>query len=152
MLRATVVIVMFMFLSGCGGASRSYEVNVRNESAQPVTVWLTKSTPPYEAAWKPPEQLAIERPGSEELLGGVIIPAGQAGSTGKVTGRFSADTDAILRVYLGEYSISGLLAISRGSPNRIEVILKPGMNNLSVRNRGGRTVVEPTSSQPAVKK
>src|SRR5262245_58718980 len=152
MIRATVVIPILVFLTGCGGASRTYEVNLRNESMQPVTVWLTKSGPPYEASWKPPEQLALEQPGSDKLLGGVIIPAGSAGSTGSVSGRFPADTDAILRVYLGEYSISGLLAISRGSPNRIDVVLKPGVNNLSVRDRGGRTVVEPTSQQPVIKK
>lgn len=149
MIRSSVILGFLVGLSGCGGGgSRTYEVNVRNQSGQPVTVWLTKTAPPYETRWKPPEQLAIERPGADGPIGGAVIAPGSEGSTGRVSGSFSADTEAVLRVYLGDYTFSGLLAISRGSPNRIDFTLRPGTNNLVVLTRSGRTVVEPAPEAP----
>jgi hypothetical protein len=134
-------------LLGCV-PTHTYEVVVKNRSATPVTVWLTKNGPPVENRWKSPEDYAIERPGGNERVSGVIIAPGQEGATGKVSGRFPPQTDAVLRVYVGEHGVTDLLAISRGSPNRIDVTLNPGMNDLVVLDRGGRTIVEASPGAP----
>ena len=142
MLRTLALICLAALLVGCGGPSRSHQVIVHNESPRSVTVWLTKSGPPDEPGWKSPEDVAIESLGAEEPLGGVIIPPGKTGETKKVRGSFPEGTDAILRVYLGQLAFDDLLAISKGSPNRIDVVLKPGTNELTVRDSRGETVVE----------
>ena len=129
-------------LVGCGGKSQSYQVIVHNESPKSVTVWLTKNGPPHEPGWKAPEDVAIESLGAEEPLGGVIIPPGKTGETKKVRGTFPEGVDAVLRVYIGQHAFDDLLAMSRGSPNRIDVVLTPGTNELTVRDRRGAIVVE----------
>ena len=140
--RRIALLSLIALLAGCGGKSQSYSVIVRNESPRSVTVWLTKSGPPDEPGWKSPEAIAIERLGSDEPVAGVIIPPGKTGETGTVRGHFPAEVDAILRVYLGQLAFDDILAISRDSPNRIDVVLTPGTNELTVRDRRGVTVVE----------
>jgi hypothetical protein len=129
-------------LAGCAGKSRSYRVVVRNDSPRSVTVWLTKNGPPDEPGWKSPETIALETLGSDERVAGVIIPPGKAGETGTVKGHFPEGVDAVLRVYLGQLAFDDLLAINRDSPNRIDVVLTPGTNELTVRDKRGATVVE----------
>jgi hypothetical protein len=114
---------------------------VHNESPRSVTVWLTKNGPPEEAGWKSPESVAIEQLGAGEPLGGVIVEPGKTADT-KQRGRFADGVDAVLRVYLGQLAFDDLLAISTSSPNRIDVVLRPGTNELFVRDRRGATVVE----------
>ncbi|WP_428937976.1 hypothetical protein [Fontivita pretiosa] len=160
-----------MLLIGCGPKvqKRTYDVTVENRSARTVTVWLTKNGPAWEQGWKSPEDLAIESPRADEPIGGVVVPPGKTASTGRRTGRFVGNTDAILRVYLGQHTFSDLLAISRDSPSRIDVTLKPGANTIIVTDAdGGVSVVreeqmptevphspapqtaEPPTTQPAI--
>jgi hypothetical protein len=124
-------------VGGCSSVrKRDYEVNVTNESSKPVTVWLAKNGMPYEPGWKAPEDLAIEFPGKDEPIAGVVVPAGKTASTGKVTGQFAPGVDAILRVYLGQKKFAELLAVNRDSPDRIDIALKPGINDVLVTDRG----------------
>ena len=140
--RGIALLSLVGLLIGCGGKSESYRVIVRNESPRSVTVWLTKNGPPDEPGWKSPETIAIENLGADEPVAGVIIPPGKTGETGTVRGHFPEGVDAILRVYLGQLAFDDLLAISRDSPNRIDVVLTPGTNDLTVRDRRGVPVVE----------
>ena len=142
MLRMLGLLLAATLVSGCGGKSQTYQVMVRNESPRSVTVWLTKNAGPPEPGWKTPEDVAIENLGRGEPLGGVIIPPGKVGETGKVRGSFPVGIEAVLRVYIGQHGFDDLLAISRGSPNRIDVNLHPGANELIVRERRGAIVVE----------
>jgi hypothetical protein len=145
MIRFPPIVVLLgvvLVLVGCA-QKESYQVDVTNELDQPVTVWLTKSGPPYERPWRPPEQVAMERPGEEEVVGGVVVPPGKSAYTPTMKGQFASDVDAILRVYVGERAMSELLSMSRGSPDRVDVVLKPGKNRLIVRERDGRLVVDP---------
>ena len=43
-----------------------------------------------------------------------------------------------VRVYAGEPAISSILAISSGSPNRLDIELVPGNNKLIVTRKDGR--------------
>jgi hypothetical protein len=145
MSRISTVVVLLgvaLLLVGCV-PKESYQVDLTNELDEPITAWLTKSGPPYEGPWRPPEEVALQRPGEEELLGGVVVPAGKAAYTPEMKGQFYPDMDAILRVYVGERTMSELLSMSRGSPDRVDVVLKPGKNRLVVREREGRLVVDP---------
>src|SRR5688500_3931362 len=88
-----------------GCSARSYDVTVRNDLNQPITVWLTKSGPPAEANWLSPEQMAIGENTGPGRLSGVTIPAGKIAETGKVKGKFPKGTSAILRVYVGQHTL-----------------------------------------------
>lgn len=112
----------------CGGCtvSRTYEVSVRNDTSGPITIWLTKDGPPEQEAWLSPEQIAIDPTRATPEIGGVVVPAGKTASTGPTKGQFYSDVNAVLRVYEGQFTLAQLLAISRGSPNRIDTILPLG--------------------------
>jgi hypothetical protein len=128
---------------GCSQVQdRSYQVSVRNQSATPVTVWLTKDGPLYERDWRSPEDLAIESRNADEMIAGAIVKPGETATVGPLPGKFMPTTNAILRVYHGQHNFSGLLAISKGSPDRREFELTPGENNFTVRNDGGILLVE----------
>ena len=131
--------------AGCGPSfeTRTYDITVRNDSTRPVTLWLTKTGPAYEQGWKSPEDLAIESPKANEPIGAIPVPVGKTAYTGKLTGRFRSDVDAVLRVYVGLHSFSELLAISRGSSDRLEIALTPGKNDLVVTDLGPTVQVKP---------
>lgn len=134
-------VITFLLLCGCivgcsSTQTRTYDVTVKNESSHPITIWLTKNGPPWEEGWKSPEDIAVESPKIIDRIGGVIAPAGKTAYTGKVTGSFAPQTDAILRVYLGEKKFLQLLAISKGNPDRIETVLHPDVNVLRVTDDG----------------
>jgi len=131
-----------LLLVGCGGKVRTFDVSVSNDTTQPITVWLTKDGPPQEKTWRSPEDLAIESPAGARIAG-VTIPPGQSAATGKVKGRFAEGTVAILRVYGGDYTFSELLAVSRGSPNRADVPIYPGVSRFSVTRDAKGVVVNP---------
>jgi hypothetical protein len=132
--------------SGCQSdfKPRTYSVNVTNESSSPVTVWLTKDGPAYERGWQSPEDLAAEARGAGEMVAGVVVPPGKTASVGPVHGTFASDTNAILRVYLGQHNFSDLLAISRGSPDRkdYELDASPARNDFTIVDRNGSVLVE----------
>ena len=88
-----------------------------------------------------PEEVAIAWPSEKDPAQRVVIPAGKTGSTGSMVAKFK-NTDAVLRVYIGERSFDELLAMSRGNPNRIDLRLAPGRNDLTIMDRGGRIVAE----------
>ena len=141
MIRAFVLTSLAAILVGCGGRGRSYQVVVHNESPKSVTVWLTKNGPPDEPGWKTPEDVAIESLGAQEPLGGVIIPPGKTGETKKVHGTFPEGVDAVLRVYIGQLAFDDLLAVSRDSPNRIDVVLSRPLT-VDHKKTGGEPVTQ----------
>lgn len=131
-----------LLLVGCQDIKqRSYSVDVKNESAMPVTVWLTKDGPLWEKSWRSPEQVAYESKGAGEMVAGEVVPPGKLASV-QMAGKFTPRSNAILRVYLGEHNMSDLLAISGGSTDRRDYVLDPGYNGFRVVDRDGVTLVE----------
>lgn len=120
---------------------KTYQVIVDNRSDRPVTVWLTTNKPVKEYEWVSPEELAIVNPDEQDPDNKVVIPAGKVGSTGTVPAKFKDNIDAVLRVYVGERSFDEVLAMSKGNPNRIDLRLQPGVNELTVNEEAGRIVV-----------
>jgi hypothetical protein len=121
-------------LVGCQSyQTRVYDVSVKNYSSGPITIWLTKSGPPYEEGWMAPEDIAVESPKeADRIIGGVIVPAGKTADTGPIQGRFEAPTRAILRVYGGKLTFDQLLASSEHDKNRVDIGLHPGKSELVV--------------------
>jgi hypothetical protein len=101
-------------------------VSVKNDTNEPITIWLTKDGPPAEEQWLSPEQIAIDPTEAAPKIGGVVVPAGKSASTGRVKGQFYSDVNAVLRVYEGQLTLAQLLAVSRGSSNRIDQVLPKG--------------------------
>ncbi len=135
---------------GCATRSETFDVSVKNESAQPVTVWLTKDGPPEEDGWRSPESIAINFVVKDEKIGGVIVPTGKTATTGKRKARLERGTSAVLRVYRGEMRMSELLANGADSPDRADVTLNAGVNRLVVREAQGRLNVAPAGQIPPV--
>lgn len=139
--------LLLLFVIGCSGPTQTYNVAVRNDLDQPITVWLTKNAPPAESHWLSPEQLATYENPTGERISGVVVPPGKTAETGNQKGHFPAGTEAVLRVYLGKHTLDELLATGPRSSSRIDVTLSPGRSDLIVREREGRLFVEPSRTK-----
>lgn len=118
---------------GCVGTTKAtFNVSLHNASTEPVTVWLTKNGGPDENDWLPPEALANSRAADVDTVNGVVIPPGKTGDIGPLTGRFEADSLAILRVYAGQLTLDQMLATPVDGKLRIDMPLREGMNKLEV--------------------
>jgi hypothetical protein len=146
-MKIAPILLLLLLILGCNSAEkRTYDVALRNDSTRPVTIWLTKNGPPWEDGWKSPEDLAIESPRISERIAGVIVPPGKIALTGKVTGSFLPNVDAIIRVYRGQLTFSEILAVSRGNTARMDIPLKPGINDLVVTDLGPGVTVHPAEA------
>jgi hypothetical protein len=112
----------------------SFQLSILNKTDQPVTVGVVKEGEPYEATLASPEQLAIQT--SLEALPpwGHVIPPGRTLDSPPITGTFPRGAAAVLRVYRGEFTNAQLLAISNPSPDRAEVLLFPGLNQILIQD------------------
>lgn len=123
-------------LAGCA-RTEAFDVVVRNETAQPVTLVLTKSGPPYERLWASPEDLVVESPDDDERHSFVVLEPGREADV-SLAGRFARGSRGLLRVYRGDLDLSAMSAISRVSPNRLDLPLRPGPNEFLITDRGRR--------------
>ncbi|HEX8524307.1 MAG TPA: hypothetical protein VF669_18775 [Tepidisphaeraceae bacterium] len=146
-MRPLVSLLLLAVITGCSGPTRTFDVAVRNELNQPITVWLTKSGPPVEANWLSPEQLATYANPPEGKVPGVPVPPGKTAETGKISGHFPAGTEAVLRVYLGQRSLDELLATGARNPDRLDIPLQPGRSDLIIKNTTGRLSAEPSPNK-----
>ena len=129
---------------GCG-SGKSYQVEVKNQTLQPVTLWLTKDGPPKEAGWFSPEELGEMPENARPSYDLAIVPPGKTGFTGEVSGDFPKGTKAVVRVYDGGKELFHILEdLKAGQSKHVDHVLKPGMNKLSVVDRAGQMVVEPS--------
>jgi hypothetical protein len=142
-MRLVYALVLIGFASvclvGCGGCARTekFDVTVRNDTAGPVTIALTKDGPPFERVWASPEDLAIESPKANEQHGYLMLPPGKVADV-SVQGKFDGGTNGYVRVYRGDLQISDMIAIGPSSPNRLDVPLRPGANAIVVGEAKGR--------------
>jgi hypothetical protein len=128
---------------GCSRApTHTFEVFVRNETFEPITIGVTKDGPPYEARWASPEQIAYRTVTHDEMQWGQVVHAGRTADT-TVRGQFPSRVYGWLRVYRGEnLTLEDLMAVGRDSPNRVDVRLRPGDNVFTVREERNELVVE----------
>jgi hypothetical protein len=125
-----IALPLLVLLVGCA-QTRTFEVSVQNNTPDPITIGLVKEGDPFQRDWESPEEAAIaQRQPSARMW--AAIPPGKTAGTGPIKGRFDSKARAILRVYQGELNLSGILAVSRGSPGRMDIPLHPGMNRFIV--------------------
>ena len=143
MIRNSLFLVsVFCCLMAVGCASQqSFDVTVTNRLSEPISVWMTKAKPvkgdQYENGWMPPEVLAV---GNTQKLGGVAIEPG-ATAHAAVTGKFASDNVAVLRVYRA-VDLNAILAIDRGSPDRLDIPLNPGKIDIDILRQDGQLIDE----------
>jgi hypothetical protein len=134
-MRTLTALVLASLALGCI-QTRTYQVSVTNHTDTPITFGVVKHGDPYESQWAAPE--VVEANGghaSPELWG--AIPPGKTAVSDQIKGRFNRKAMAELRVYQGKLDLAGIMAISRGQPNRIDLHLEPGMNKFTIINLNG---------------
>ena len=134
-----------VFIVGCAPQARLYNVSVKNDTANPITVNLTKDGPPVEEAWASPEDIAGGKIkiGPESRLSYQTLQPGKTQGVHGIPGQFDAKTHAILRVYRGgDLQIRDMLKLSPGL-DRQDVVLGDGDNRFIVRDAGGKLSVGP---------
>ena len=148
--RWIYVIALAGLLAGCA-QERTFQVAVRNETTQPITVGFAKEEGgPSEPAWATPEEIAIGTPSyAERSWDSVQVPPGRTGVAGPIKGKFDGNARAFLRVYAATGKLEDLIAISRGSPHRADVLLSPGRNAIVIRVENDRLVAERVQLPPS---
>ena len=143
MMRLLSAVMLVSFVTGCSSATtRTYDVSIRNETSKPLMVGLAKNGPPYEDLWASPEDLAIESPRPTERQWGVPVAPGKTGAVNGVKGTLDRGTTAFVRVYRDASELPHFLAISKGSPNRLDLPLRAGGNTFVITDAGGRLAAE----------
>jgi hypothetical protein len=135
-----------LFAFGCSSDMKSFDVTVKNNTAYPIMLWLTKNGPPEEDGWVSPETLASsDRP--RRPLPGVVIDPGMRLGTGSVSGKFAAGTNAILRLYAHATRLADLLDYPAPAPGRRrDVVLQPGTNNFIISDDPEPLSIKPVQS------
>ena len=132
-------LLILMLAVGCA----SYQVELKNQTTQSVTLWLTKDGPPPEEGWYSPEQLATMPEGVRPVYDLAIVPPGRTATTESMSGEFPRGTHAVLRVYEGEKELVHILEDAKaGRERRVDKTLKKGMNRFVVIERDGKLAVE----------
>ena len=151
MRRTPFLISAILLVVGCS-EMRTFQVAIRNDTPRPLTVGLVKEGGKHEPLWQSPEQAALRTSGNDERgWDSVVVQPGETRSAGPVKGDFSGMALATLRIYAGELQLSDVLAISRDSPNRIDVPLDEGRNALIIREELGKLVCEKVVLPPPSK-
>jgi hypothetical protein len=147
--RWIYLIALAGLLTGCA-KTQSYQVAVRNETPRPITVGFAKEEGgPFETAWATPEDIAINSPSyAQQNWDSVQIPPGKTGVAGPLAGKFDGSARAFLRVYAATGKLEDLVAISRASPHRVDVLLSPGRNAIVIRVEGDKLVAEHVQLPP----
>lgn len=143
MLRTIVLLSPLLFCIACNRYDRrTYEVVVVNQTAQPLTIGLTKNGPPFERDWAAPEDVAVLNHRDSEAAWGLRLEAGKTASSKRVDAKFEPQTLAILRVYVGDLTMDEILAASLNSPSRRDIRLRQGKNVVTVTETRGAVRVD----------
>jgi hypothetical protein len=145
--RLFVPLAALLLIVGCASTRQeTFELSVKNQTGTPISVWLTKDGPPDEQGWESPELLAM-MPQTATYSFSSLEP-GKVAHAGPLTGRFEQGVNAWLRVYQGLHTLEEILAISRGSHDRLDLRLVPGRHQITIVEKDGRLVALESDHQP----
>ena len=131
-MRSLTLLFIVSLITGCASPTKyNFAVSLRNATAGPITVGFVKKGPPNEPQWASPESFTLLPPSRQPTEWGEVIVAGKIANV-RLSGEVYPGTPAYLRVYAGEHPLNELLAISRGTGGRLDLILDPGHNNAFV--------------------
>lgn len=125
--------VAVLLVVGCAPKA-TFEVQVANKSTSALTVGVVKEGGSYERDLAGPEKWALESPLESLPQWGHVIPVGRILNSPQITGAFPQGSAAYLRVYRGQPTNAQIMAISNPSPDRLDVLLFPGVNQLVIRD------------------
>lgn len=148
-LTLSLALVFLGQAAGCHSArTERFDLTVHNGTDGPLTLSLAKDGPPYEPTWATPEDFAQESPRLREAWsqpGGMTgLAAGKTADVRNLAGRFDPGVRGYLRAYAGDLSISQMLSKSAGSPDRVDVRLLPGANDITIVLEGTHLKAMPT--------
>lgn len=147
MYKTALLLAVLLLIAGCASTrTETFDLAVKNQTSGPISVWLTKDGPPVEEGWMSPEQLA-QLPQTTKFSFRTFEP-GKVGQAGPLTGQFDPGVNAWLRVYQGLHTFDEILAISRGSPDRLDYLLTPGRHQITIIEKDGRLIAEEQENLP----
>jgi len=135
-MRTIAAIFLTFLLVGCA-RTETYQVTLTNRTDGPITFGLVKQGEPFEVKWAPPDVAATYQAKPSPEMWGAVGP-GKTAVSKPETGKFANNAAAYLRVYEGRLDLAGILAISQGASNRVDVLLTPGPNHITVTVDNGR--------------
>jgi hypothetical protein len=120
-------LLLLVALVGCA-TKQSFDVSVRNNTDQPLTVGFVKVGTPADPAWAPPESWYQLPPSRQPNTWGIVVDPGTTRGA-HVEGEFDPGAAPFLRIYGGEHALADLLAISHNTGDRLDLRLEPGGHN-----------------------
>jgi hypothetical protein len=137
-MRTIAAILMTCLLVGCA-RTETYQVTLTNRTDGPITFGLVKQGEPFEVKWAPPDIAATYGAQPDPEMWG-SIGAGKTAVSKPEKGRFASSAGAYLRIYEGKLDLAGVMAVSRGSSTRADILLTPGQNHITASIEGGKFV------------
>ncbi len=135
-----MVLLVGMTIVGCNTKTYQYSLTVKNNSNEPLMVGFAKDGPPFEDYWATPEQISRIETRNDIHAWGVPVAPGKTAEVKEIKATLERTTTAYVRVYATTPTLPGMLSISVGSPNRLDIPLQPGANDLDVKREDGRLV------------
>ncbi len=154
---STGALIVILMAGGCATRTETYDINIHNATTLPLTITLAKEAGtgrvpgPYEATWASPEDVAIGSSNDREWWDKQVVPAGRDAWVHHLSGQFNPDTRGVLRCYLGNLKIDEVLSRVKGSPDRVDVPLTPGQNDITVVDRDGHLAADVEQNVPKPK-
>ena len=144
-MRITALLLLATLLVGCGPKKEQFDVFVKNDTKNVLTIGFTKDGGPVQDIFMPPEYMALdEKLDATKTSWGLALIPGKTATPNKdkpVIALMDDSSGAVyLRIYRGEIPLSDMLAISRGSPNRLDIVLTPGESHFTITEKDGRLV------------
>lgn len=134
-MRAVPLVLLASVLIGCA-QERTYQVSLVNHTDQPITFGMVKEGEPLERKWMSPGTLMAYGDEPDPTMWGAISP-GRTAVSKPVSGKFDSGARAYLEVFLGKLDLYGVMAVSRGQPDRLDLLLRPGLNRFVITDDGG---------------
>jgi hypothetical protein len=150
-IRTFALLLPMFLLTACASPKATFQIAVKNDTQEPLSVGLVKVGGGVESGWDGPEHVAMHAPMLADRKWGTLVKPGQVVTIGPQTGTFVAGTHAVLRVYAADASVDELLGFSRRDSGRLDIMLWPGASAYAIDRRDGALHYEPVSPDPAAK-
>lgn len=137
-MRTIIALSLLCLTVGCA-STRTYDVAVKNQTDDWLTIGLVKEGGPMQPDWESPES-AVSNDRKPSAVMWEHVPPGKTADTGPIKGRFFRRSQAVLRIYEGKLGLEGMMAISRDQPNRVDVPLHAGLNRFEITRQAEQLV------------
>lgn len=148
-IRTLALLLPMFLLTACASPKATFQVAVKNDTKEPLSVGLVKVGGEVEAGWDGPEHVAMHAPMLADRKWGTLVKPGQVVTIGPQTGKFVEGTHAVLRVYAADATVDDLLGFSRRDSGRLDIMLWPGPSAYAIDRRDGALHYEHVSPEPA---